>query len=409
MKRWSRALCALTACCLLSGCWDRRELNELGITAATAIDRSGDEWVVTYQVIVPSAMWSGAGGSGGATSSSQSSVHVFTSRGSTIREAANRANLEFTRQLYFSHTDVLVLGKAAAQQGITEVLDLYLRSFDARETVLLTVTDGEGSKILRQFVPPERLPGTAIATILKTDQETSGLTPTVRVFDVARSIYSDANAILVPEIGIRRVDGGDPKDLEGVDAFKTSIVPTKLRLLRTGVFKGARLVGWIGQRESYGINWLTNRIKNTMIIFPCPGAKSDKERAAYRVRTAKTRVAPVKSGQSFQMNVRVKSKGVLIESSCTKSLSDPATIAAMEQQIEKVIQDDIRLGWNASQQMNADLAGFADIVHRKYPDAWKQMKNDWDQRLDQIELNVHVQATLENTGMLSDTVREKPS
>ncbi|SFB45259.1 spore germination protein KC [Cohnella sp. OV330] len=406
MKRWRLMLCATMACCLLAGCWDRRELNELGITAATAIDRSDNEWVVTYQVIVPSAMWSGAGG-GGAASSSQSSVHVFTSRGSTIREAASRANLEFTRQLYFSHTDVLVLGKEAAQQGISEVLDLFLRSFDSRETVLLTVTDGEASKILRQLVPPERLPGRAIASIMETDQKTSGLTPAVKIFDVARSIYSDSNAILVPEIGIRRVDGGNEKDLEGVDAFKTTIVPTKLRLLRLAVFKGARLVGWIDQEESYGLDWLNNRIKKTMIVFPCPGAKSEKEHATYQVRASKTRVVPVRSGEAYQMYVRVKTKGALNESTCTRSLADPAMVSAMEKQIEKAIMDDIRLGWSAAQRMHADLAGFADKIHRKYPKAWQKAKQDWDRQLEQVELNIQVQATLENMGMLNDTVSEE--
>lgn len=406
MKKWSLSLCALTVCGLLAGCWDRRELNQLGITSATGIDRSGDQWVVTYQVIVPPAMWTGAGG-GGAASSSQSSVHVFTSHGGTIREAAARANLEYTRELYFSHTDVLVLGKEAARQGISEVLDLYLRSFDSRETVLVTVTDGDASEILRQLVPPEKLPGNAIASILTTDQQTSGRMPAVRVFDMAKSLYADANAILVPEIGIRRVYGSDEKVLEGVDALKTTIVPTKLRLLRLGVFKGDRQVGWIGQEEGFGLDWLNNRIKKTMIAFPCPGAKSDKEQATYQIRTARTRVAPVKSGDTFRMNVRVKAKGALIEATCAKPLSNPATILAMEKQIEKVIRDDIRSGWSASERMNVDLAGFADKIHRKYPAAWQQAKKDWEQRLDQVQLDVRVRATLENTGMLNNTVSGK--
>ncbi|WP_217593661.1 Ger(x)C family spore germination protein [Cohnella sp. GbtcB17] len=405
MKKRYLSLCALTACCLLSGCWDRRELNQLGITAATGIDRSGNEWTVTYQVIVPSAMWTGASG-GGTASSSQSSVHVFSSRGSTIREAASRANLEFTRQLYFSHTDVLVLGKEAARSGISEILDLYLRSFDARETVLVTVTDGEASRILRQFVPPEKLPGTAIATILTTNQETSGSMPAVRVFDIVKSLYADSNAILVPEIGIRRVDGGDEKALEGVDAFKTAVVPTKLRLMRLGVFKGDKQVGWLERNESYGLDWLNGRIKKTTIAFPCPGAKSDQERGTYQVRTASTRVRPVKSGDAFQMKVRVKVKGALIESSCARRLSAPSTVEALEKSIESVVIEDIRRGWAASQRLHVDLAEFADKIHRKYPTAWNKAKQDWEQRLDQVDLDVRVQATLENTGMLTNTVSE---
>lgn len=38
---------------LLSGCWNRRELNELGIAVAAGIDRVEDRYRLSVQVVVP--------------------------------------------------------------------------------------------------------------------------------------------------------------------------------------------------------------------------------------------------------------------------------------------------------------------------------------------------------------------
>ena len=38
---------------LLSGCWDRQELNQLGIMLGLGVDRDGDMIKVSAQVVVP--------------------------------------------------------------------------------------------------------------------------------------------------------------------------------------------------------------------------------------------------------------------------------------------------------------------------------------------------------------------
>ncbi|UZM97818.1 hypothetical protein OL548_22945 [Lysinibacillus sp. MHQ-1] len=45
-------LCILTL--LLSGCWSKRELNELAIVVALGIDKVEDEFEITVQIVDPS-------------------------------------------------------------------------------------------------------------------------------------------------------------------------------------------------------------------------------------------------------------------------------------------------------------------------------------------------------------------
>lgn len=46
---------------LLTGCWDRQELNELGIMLGLGVDKDGDMIKVSAQVVVPNEVSSKAG------------------------------------------------------------------------------------------------------------------------------------------------------------------------------------------------------------------------------------------------------------------------------------------------------------------------------------------------------------
>lgn len=47
---------------LLTGCWDRQELNELGIMLGLGVDKDGDMIKVSAQVVVPNEVSSKSGG-----------------------------------------------------------------------------------------------------------------------------------------------------------------------------------------------------------------------------------------------------------------------------------------------------------------------------------------------------------
>ena len=48
---WICLLCILTI--LLSGCWSKRELNELAIVVALGIDKIDEDYEITVQIVDP--------------------------------------------------------------------------------------------------------------------------------------------------------------------------------------------------------------------------------------------------------------------------------------------------------------------------------------------------------------------
>uniref|UniRef100_A0AAE9PQ66 Spore germination protein N-terminal domain-containing protein n=1 Tax=Paenibacillus polymyxa TaxID=1406 RepID=A0AAE9PQ66_PAEPO len=204
----------------LTGCWNRVELNELWVTAATGVDMMDDgQWMMSYQIIVPSAIASGTGGGSG--SSSQPASHVFSIKSKTYNQALSYSNLETSRRIYIAHNRVIYIGKRAAEKGMDRLIDFYLRNTEAREMVSIIITDGLASDLIKKLLPPEKLQGAAMAELVDKESDSLSLFPKVRVYDFVLSMNSDSKSIGVPVaelIGER--DHENEKEAESLDVFK---------------------------------------------------------------------------------------------------------------------------------------------------------------------------------------------
>lgn len=398
IPRMASSLLPLAVLTLLTGCWNRTELNEIGIASATGIDRVGKDWMVTYQIIVPSAMASSSGGASGG--SSQAAVHVFSTKAEAIDKANNLTNLENSRRLFVSHNNVVVIGGRAAKEGVTELIDLYWRRVEARETVLMLVTEGKAREIVNKMLPPEKLPGVGIADILRQEDRNASIFPLVSIYDFALGLTSDAKTNVVPVIAVTGdTEGEQAKKLESTEAMQVTDPPVKLKLVKLGLFRDGRLVGFADQEESYGLAWIHSRVQGMVLTFPYEDREAGKA-SSFRVSNASAKITPVKTGEHFTIRIRIKLRGFLTETTTGRDLSDPKAIHGMEQEIAKSVEQQVRTSWKMMQREKLDLAGLADRIHGKYPKEWPKLKGKWEQELERMELDVAAKATIRRTGLL---------
>jgi len=377
---------------LLTGCGNRTELNGIGITTATGVDGKQGNWTITYQVINPSAMSSSAGG--GTGGASQSAVYTFSTHAKTIREAIDITSLENARKLYFAHNDVIIIGKQSAEEGIAEVVDTYLRNSQSRETVKLLIADGEAREYLKMLVPPEKLPGQALSQILKESNQTGSFFPSKSIFEFALEISSDSGAVGIPEISLK---GNDGLQLESIDIFKETSSKAKLKLSALSVFKADKRIGKLNQSESLGVSWLNNKVNSTTFSFE--DKDSDMRLSTFWVRNAKVKVTPVKGPLHYSLNVKANVTGELVESNSQEPIDKSEGMNNMQQQVEKVIESQILAGWNAIQKLNIDLIGIANIIHRKHPKDWKNIKESWSEEFANMDINIEVKVVIKRPGL----------
>ncbi|WP_312027037.1 Ger(x)C family spore germination protein [Paenibacillus illinoisensis] len=391
MIRCFYILILLISAISIAGCGNRTELNELGITTAAGYDRQDGNWLITYQIIVPPAS-STNGSSGG----SQSAVTTFSSQGKTIREAVAKSSLENPKKLYFSHTNVILIGKEAAQYGLSEILDDYYRNIDARESVKVIIADGQAREYLKKLVPPEKQPGRALSQIIERNHELGSYYPVMNLHEIALKITSDSGSAGIP---ILTVTGQDTRQLESIDIFRQTSTRGKLRLQGLSVFYKDKQIGVLNQRESMGVSWLTDRVNRTNLSY----VNAHGEINSFLVQKASVKVQPIKSGHHYSIQVNAKVEAELEESTTLLDITSPHIIDELQLQAERIITSQMMNGWNASQRLHVDMLSIANKIHQRYPKDWRTLKEKWPQELAQMEINVNVDVSLRRTGLLQDS------
>lgn len=383
----------VTASLLLNGCWDSQELNSLSIVSATSIDRSDDEWVISFQVVIPQSIATQTGGGAGG---SQSPITIFSTRGKTIREAMQNANLEAPRALFFAHNSVLIINEQVVRnEGVQQILDFFLRPVESRETMSVLLTKGKASNLLEVLIPLEKITGNAIQRVITQGQENLSQVKNMKLIDFASMVANPYQSAMAPELRV----SGDQEEQSTLDALKSTRNKAVIKLGDLGVFRGDKLVGWMKRKESRGVAWLSNSVKNLIIVTPC----SDRDTnllSSYRVIQSSTRVDPKLVNGSVNLMVHIQTKGALDETSCTMDLTKPEVITNLEDTIAEQIQEEIYASWKRLKDLNVDVVGFLDMIHRRYPAAGKRLSK-LEQPLQELELDLNIEVTVEHTNMIN--------
>lgn len=390
--KYARIIAALLLTLSLAGCWDRTELNELSITSATAIDRSKDQWIVSYQVIIPSSI-SGAGGIGGSGGSGNSPVVVHSVTSKTIREAAALSHLETPRRLYIGHNSTLVISEKAAREGISAIIDIYLRNHETRETVSVLITPGDARSILEQLMSIERIPGQGIQKLLEQEQQNLSYVSNVRLYELAMDMVGEPKTGILPEIFI-----SGKGEITDVDKLKSTSQPSKLKLGRLAVVHDSKMVGWLSREEALGTAFLRNRVEGTAIPFSC-GKDPDKKDANFLLTSSKTKLTPRLEGDTFSIHVEISTKGRLSEADCSRDLLKPEVIKELEASIAGEIEKISLSAWAAVNRLDADVVGLSSVIKRKYPKEWDRLKKEKKPDWKSMKLDVKAEVKLERIGL----------
>jgi spore germination protein KC len=378
---------------LLGGCWDRTELNELAITSAAALDvNKNGLWVLSFQVILPSSISAAAGTAGGPTG--QVPVVVYSTEGETIKGAVSESYMEAPRKLYFGHNSILVIGEEAAKKGFSQMVDLYLRNSDSRETVSILIASGDGRSILEQLLSSEPIPGIGLERILEKQERYLSKIPNVRMYDLIKKQLSPAHSILIPEVII---SGG--KEVTGIDQLKQTTVPSKLRLGRAAIIKETKLVGWMSDNEALGVSFLSDQVHSSTIPFSSDPEKAEAKDSTFVVSNSKTKISVKQSEGKYNVTAEIKINGWLNETGSASNLLKPETIRKMEESVQAEVVNMCKRAWAASKKANADVAGISERIYRKFPKEWKQMEQDQEDVFKKINLQINAEVKMKKVGL----------
>ncbi|ATP39660.1 spore gernimation protein GerC [Solibacillus sp. R5-41] len=374
----------------LSGCWDRRELNQLAIAVAIGFDKVDDEYLVSAQVVVPSEI-SAKGGTG------SSQVTLFTASGETVYEAFRKMTKESPRKIYPGHLQILVIGEGLAQEGISESLDVLSRDYEVRPDFYVVVAkEISATEILNVTTTIESVPANKMFKSLNVSEKAWAGTKSINLDELISDLISDGKEAAIT--GIRLI--GDPKVGSSKQNVESITPAANLRYDHLAVFKGDKLVGWLTEDETVAFSFISNTVKSTVRPISCP----KEGKATIEIIRSKAEVKGNINNGKPEVDVNVKVEGNIGSVECKININDLETIAELEKIYEKRAEEIANDAFESIQkQFNADIFGFGEAIHRSNPKEWNKMKNNWDEEFSNLTMNYNVDLEILRTGTINKT------
>lgn len=379
---------------LLSGCWNRRELNELAIAVAAGVDWVDGRYRLSVQVAVPGQV--AAKRSGGP----QAPATLYTTEGDTIFEAARRMTQISPRKIYFSHLRMFLMDEAMAREGIAKVLDLLSRDHEFRPDFYLVVTRGAtAEETLKIMTPMETIPANKLYDSLQISDQVWSPSMAVTLDQLMNDLTSSGKHPVLTGLVItgNRDIGETKKNVENI------YTPSHLKYSGLAVFKLDKLIGWLGEKDSRGYRLIKGEVKSSVDFIPC---RNEGKVILETLRTdAKMKGRIVQSRP--EMDITINMEGNIGSVDCSGlDLSQPATVRDLEVEMEERLTQNLESVINKVQtEHKVDIFGFGEALRRSHPNAWKGMKEDWNDRyFPNLQTHIHVDYRIRRTGTTNDSI-----
>lgn len=371
---------------VLSGCWNRRELNELAITVAMGIDKAGEGYLVSAQVIDPTQV-------GRNQLVERTTTTVYQAEGKSILEALRRMTKKCPRKIYVAHLRILVIGESVAREGIARPLDFFFRDDESRSNFNIIVAKGDkANEILSTLSLIELIPATELYKTLETSQENWAPTVAVKVVDLIRTLGTDGIDPVLTGISIV----GNESMAQSAENGKKINPSGYLEYKSIAVFKKDKLIGWLNEDEGKSYNYVTNHVVNTVGQSVCPEGGG---LFAVEIFRAHTTLKPYIRNGSPAMRIEAELEANLGELECRLDVEDNAAVekleAKMREDATKLLKKSIQ---HVQKTYATDIYGFGKSFHIHYPREWKKWRKDWPRMFKELPVEVSVDVQMRRMG-----------
>ena len=422
MKRFLSLLITMCALPALSGCSsiysNYREIQQLMVVQTMGIDREKGG----VQVSMAAAAEASGGG-----------PRRMSAQGSTVTAAIDRAyKLSYEEEIFFSHVNHLLVGEAAAEEGLDAFLDYVSQSPTMRIDIpLYIVRGGTANQAVMEVGDSSK----GISEVMQTVHESFASPSNSRVFTVADTISSllrygsalvcavecvpSSESISPGKSESAQQSGGqntqegegqnaqqgeeqNPQQEEGQNTQDKTQGENPLMAVPAGyaVIRDGKLCKFIEPEEAVAVGLLTGSLPITDITVTDRNGKN----ASMELNQGSAQITPVwgGKGQLKGLNIQAQVSASVLETDNWQQGNSSEYINHLTAQLESAVSQRLSSLLRTSMKLKADFLGLAGQVERKSPENYRLMSQSFSELLPGLELQITVSGQLSHTNDMKE-------
>lgn len=396
-KRAPKFLIMLAVLVVITGCWSRREIEDLGMTIGAAVD-IGEETKIeeafeeqggnyekrnvltlTYQVVQP-----GQSGGPAVTGGGQKNYKNISVTGDSFYEVTREIPLMRGRPIFGQHYKVIVISdKVARQVSMKHLFDFFIREQEFRPSCLVLICKGEAKQAL-DHKDKSDFPSTRLLAMTNNQYRSSRILPPVSLSKLLPEINSSSTFLLQNVI---TADG-------------------EIKFAGAAVIYGktGKLIGFLKEEELEAVNWLSGKVEGGVVKSY---DEDTGQTIVYELTSLKTKIRPHLNKGRISFDIEMDSEGRLGErwnegddfDSHSMKQIEKNTTRQMSKRIDELLN-------KAQKEYRADVIGLSEYVRIYYPRTWEKIKSNWDDVFAEAEIRYQIKAKVKEFGTTSIKVQE---
>ncbi|BBH22364.1 germination protein [Paenibacillus baekrokdamisoli] len=371
----------------IMGCWDRKEIEDVGIVLGIGFDKpakgiteQGEKGTIRgkhpimmiHHIAIPEQFSTSGGGK------SQKNYINLISKGDLVFENIRKLSTRTARYPSYEHLREVVISEDVARTiDFNNIINFLMRNSETRRSIRVMIAKGKARDVFEKE-GSVRNPALELRELAENYHNSFSMSPEMKMGDMSENITGKISFV------IQRVDSSKKET----------------KIAGAAVIKGktAKMIGWLGEEETAGLNWLKGQKKAAGIM---EGVESKSgEMIVYEVRSMTSKIKPLVKGSKISFTVEIKTEGKLREDWVDPGNAfDPNFVNRAEQAIEISIKKAAERALTKTQKkFKVDVVGFGKKLSIKYPKTWKKVKKDWDESFSEIPIEVKVKTEIQEFG-----------
>lgn len=377
----------------ISGCWDRKEIENRGYVLGVSIDHAispepkgkFDLPHVTqeagerkYRVNFEFPRFTQ--GKEGEKGSGTEKHLLYVGEGESMAAVSRAMNAKMPFTMFFEDIQILVFSESVAKEGIDDLLDFFVRNPGMRRRVKLLVAPGRAEDILKNKIQVNEVNSTFISKITKNVKIAPRFASKTDLGDISEAIRSK-HSFFMPFVVLEKGD---------------------VKLTKAALFnKEAKLVGELDEYEIVGAKILRTVLLEG--VFSVPNPANPEKLAVFEILDHKTEINSHLDGDKLWFTLEATFVGNLGENTEPEQKTlDPIFLKDVEQALAAEFTRHVEAAYYKQQQVHAEISDLGWLIHRQHPQYWKQIKDRWDdETFPTVPLEINIKVVVRRPGMTS--------
>lgn len=366
---------------ICTGCYNYKELNELGIVSAMGISKDGDLYNLDIQLLnVLDSEKSGL---------NKSPITVISGQGETIFEAARSMNRKTSKVFFLADVDYVFLDQSVLNDGLDEIMDFLIR--DTRLSLnflVVTSTENKSLDILSSISHFDTNSANNLYDAVMNSEIRYGGINSLHVRELINNYYAKGKYTIFPNVYIKDTSKSSENDsLE--DSKSESYVEVKNMVF----FKDKEAIE-LTDEETKGVNFLRNKIKNATLTIECDGGY-------FTIETLESKMKLKSKLNIDQLNVKGNVGAEIVYYGCKDNLDNADVLKSISKKAEKEVEGYITKAFNKSKKYNYDFLGLGNYIYKNNYKYFDFENKDWNKDgLNKLNLKYNIDVSLYKQGNL---------